>query len=222
MTQTRRDNRISIMIAAEQVFARRGFDGASMRDIARSAEVSQALLHYHFGTKKQLYDDIFVFRATQINDERSRRLDRLLAADTAPSLESIIEALFRPTIEFGHDPAQSDGSFSRILASAALARDAHHRTLIEDHYDGIAVKFIRAFRMIEPDLTEADAVWSYIFAIGVGMTMMAPTGRPARLSGGACDDGDGDALLGKIVTFVKGGLEQLIERHRGQIESASE
>ena len=59
-----------ITIAAELEFADRGFDGAGMKAISRRAEVSQALLHYHFGSKDQLYTEVVKRRSKVINDER--------------------------------------------------------------------------------------------------------------------------------------------------------
>jgi len=48
-----------ILYAAKKEFAEKGFDGARMSSIASIAEVNQALLHYHFETKKNLYNCIF-------------------------------------------------------------------------------------------------------------------------------------------------------------------
>ena len=44
-----------ILSSAVQRFAKQGAAGASMRDIARGAHVSLALVHHYFGTKDQLY-----------------------------------------------------------------------------------------------------------------------------------------------------------------------
>ena len=51
----RRDSTASILAAAERVFARRGFDGARMAEIAAEAGLPKANLHYYFGTKERLY-----------------------------------------------------------------------------------------------------------------------------------------------------------------------
>ena len=51
----RHENRTRILIAAEQVFAARGFAGATMTDIAKMANLPKANLHYYFGTKDELY-----------------------------------------------------------------------------------------------------------------------------------------------------------------------
>ncbi len=49
------DARNSILEAALAVFAADGFHGATMRDIAGKAGVSQGLLHHHFGGKDGLW-----------------------------------------------------------------------------------------------------------------------------------------------------------------------
>ncbi|MCA0873762.1 TetR family transcriptional regulator [Seohaeicola saemankumensis] len=199
----------AILNAAEQVFAESGFQGAALREIAQRAEVAQALIHYHFGTKETLFERMVARRSAQINDRRALLLDRLLDAGGQPPLEEIVEVLFRPTIEAGLDLARDGGAFARVLVSVANSADARNQKLIETHYDPIARKFVAAFEQAEPRLGHSDAVWSYMFAIGVGMTMMAKTGRPARLSDGACDDGDAEAMLGRIVPFICGGIRAL-------------
>lgn len=48
-----------IIHAAKKEFAEKGFSGARMSSIAAIAEVNQALLHYHFESKENLYVTIF-------------------------------------------------------------------------------------------------------------------------------------------------------------------
>ncbi|WP_254902557.1 TetR family transcriptional regulator C-terminal domain-containing protein [Lonsdalea britannica] len=58
----RQDNEAIILQAAEQIFARYGFKGATMALIAEAAGLPKANLHYYFGNKETLYytvlDDI--------------------------------------------------------------------------------------------------------------------------------------------------------------------
>jgi AcrR family transcriptional regulator len=49
------DTREAILAAAGQAFAERGFDSATVRQIATAAEVDPALVHHYFGTKEQLF-----------------------------------------------------------------------------------------------------------------------------------------------------------------------
>jgi AcrR family transcriptional regulator len=48
-----------ILAAAEEVFAARGFQGASTRDIAARAGVNISSLHYHWESKETLYFTVF-------------------------------------------------------------------------------------------------------------------------------------------------------------------
>jgi AcrR family transcriptional regulator len=47
-----------ILEAAAEVFAGKGFDGARIEEIARRARVNKAMLYYHVGDKKALYDAV--------------------------------------------------------------------------------------------------------------------------------------------------------------------
>ncbi|AMO50100.1 Transcriptional regulator, TetR family [Enterobacter sp. FY-07] len=51
----RQDNEAIILPAAERVFARFGFRGATMQQIADAAALPKANLHYYFGNKQNLY-----------------------------------------------------------------------------------------------------------------------------------------------------------------------
>lgn len=51
----RQANEVLILEAGERVFARTGFNGATMAEIAEEAGLPKANLHYYFGSKQELY-----------------------------------------------------------------------------------------------------------------------------------------------------------------------
>ena len=55
-----------IFDAAEQLFAERGFEGATIRDIARLAGVQGALVNHHGGSKEVLFATIVARRADEL------------------------------------------------------------------------------------------------------------------------------------------------------------
>jgi AcrR family transcriptional regulator len=69
-------SRKAILDAAEQVFARHGYDGASLAEIGRVAEVSAALPAYFFGDKRGLYDRVI----ERLFEERDVQLERVCHA----------------------------------------------------------------------------------------------------------------------------------------------
>ena len=54
------DTRSSILTAARSVFARKGFDGATTREVAQIAGVNNAMIYYHFKDKDELYRAVLV------------------------------------------------------------------------------------------------------------------------------------------------------------------
>jgi TetR/AcrR family transcriptional regulator len=59
LRQPRGDSaREALLGAAERVFARAGFNGATTAAIAEAAGVPKANLHYHFGSKHALYHEV--------------------------------------------------------------------------------------------------------------------------------------------------------------------
>jgi len=53
--RVRRENTRKIIIAAEEVFSKKGFEGATTREIAATAVLPKANVHYYFPTKEDLY-----------------------------------------------------------------------------------------------------------------------------------------------------------------------
>lgn len=54
------DSRAAILASARSVFARRGFEGASTREVAQAAGVNNAMIYYHFKDKDELYRAVLV------------------------------------------------------------------------------------------------------------------------------------------------------------------
>jgi AcrR family transcriptional regulator len=77
----KQDTRGQVLRAAREQFARHGYDGASVRQIALAAGVDPALVHHYFGTKDQLFQ-----QALDIPIEPSDIIPRVFAEgpDNAP------------------------------------------------------------------------------------------------------------------------------------------
>src|SRR5690606_30346962 len=88
--------RDAILDAAERLFAERGHDNTSMRQITQAAQVNLSAVNYHFGSKDTLIEAVFQRRLDALNDERLRILDALEAKSEGQPLKpsAIVEAYF--------------------------------------------------------------------------------------------------------------------------------
>lgn len=60
MTKKEQNIEERILKAAEQIFHKKGMDGARMQEIADEAEINKAMLHYYFRSKQLLFEAVFI------------------------------------------------------------------------------------------------------------------------------------------------------------------
>ena len=86
------DTRERILDVAERLFARRGIDAVSVRDIIRKAGANLGAINYHFGTKRKLIIAVFDRRVSPVTKERLSALDELekAAGDGALPVEGVL------------------------------------------------------------------------------------------------------------------------------------
>ncbi|RKY57461.1 MAG: TetR/AcrR family transcriptional regulator, partial [Candidatus Latescibacterota bacterium] len=85
----REAHRREILEAAGRVFARKGFAGATMDEIAQEAEFSKAALYLYFKNK----EDLFLSLIHEKLDSLGKKLREVASADVPPDVK--IENLVR-------------------------------------------------------------------------------------------------------------------------------
>jgi AcrR family transcriptional regulator len=204
-----------ILDAAEQLFASRGFFGASLREITGAAGVDLALANYHFGSKEQLFEAVLMRRAEILNRERLELLDKARrdAAPAAPSAEAIIDAFTHPLL---NRSARGGAGWKAYFALVAQANNSPRwgGAVITKYFDPVVDKFIAALRETLPGCDARDLYWSYHFLSGALTLTFAETGRIDKLSRGLCRSSDLDSVHERLVPFFADGFRGLYERAR--------
>jgi len=201
----------AILNAAERVFGSHGYAGASMRLIADEAGVAQALLHYHYSTKDNLYSAVFERRSSAINMYRGNLLDALFAREGAASIEDVLTIAFTPlSVIFEGEAAENLALYVQMVASISLGSDERSVRLREDFYDPIAERIIDALHTVLPGISRQDAVWAYLFSIGARQQAHALNGRAARL-GAPVRSSKSTAHYSQLVRFAAAGIRSLVE-----------
>jgi len=199
-----------ILDTAEALFAERGFDGVTLRQIAVGAGVDVALASYHFGKKLDLFRAVFERRAPALNDARLAALNAVQAA-AAPepaSVESIIEAFLRP-LEMTQESA--DAGWANYLALVAYINNSAYwgPRMMSEIFDELVNTFICALRLALPHAEDRDLYWCYHNLSGALTLTLARTGRIDRLSGGICHSDDFKSAYDHMIPFVAGGFRRV-------------
>jgi AcrR family transcriptional regulator len=79
------DKKEHIIDKAVDLFANKGFEGTSIRDIAAAAEVNVAMINYYFGTKEKLFEALVQAKAAGTRDA----LDEIAKNKTLTSMEKV-------------------------------------------------------------------------------------------------------------------------------------
>src|SRR5215469_4852174 len=97
------DTKQKILDAAERLIADQGYAATSLRHIIAEAGVNLAAVHYHFGSKEDLLDQLILDKASPVNAERLRLLERFEAesAGRPVPVDRVLAAFFDPMIESG-------------------------------------------------------------------------------------------------------------------------
>ena len=97
---------VQIMETAEILFAEKGFNGTSVRDIAEKANVNLAMVSYYFGSKDKLLEALFNYRGEYLK----LKLENIIEDKKLNSLEKI-----NLLIDHYVDKVMSQQCFSRIM-----------------------------------------------------------------------------------------------------------
>lgn len=196
--------REDILDAAEETFAEHGYAGTSLREIAKRAHVTQALVTYYFGTKESLFREVFLRRGRAIADARLAALDALAAGKQRLRLEDVIRAYLGPAIAMRRTP--QGRTFIRLQARMHTEPPRFAEQLRREVYDEVARRFVAAIRRTTPGLSARTAYWRMILVVGAYMYAHADSHRLERVSGGLCNPDNLDEMLEQITTFVAGGF----------------
>jgi len=108
------ERKARILDEARRIFSKYGYDAARTQDIARAAQVSEALVYRHFPTKQALYRA--VLRRT-IREQNANHDIVGLRDTTARGLITNLHTYFRVVV--GDGPEQVREGFRLLLASVA-------------------------------------------------------------------------------------------------------
>jgi AcrR family transcriptional regulator len=147
------ETKLKILRAAKTEFANKGFNGARMSSIASIAGVNQALLHYHFESKENLYRSIFYSTIGERVTEFSEQLLKEIDSWNPTTIVKLSAALY---IMVGINMDTHDDELHRIFA----------REMAEGH--GLLYEFVKNYMMPRLLLFESiikDGVSQGIFEI---------------------------------------------------------
>jgi AcrR family transcriptional regulator len=207
---------VSLLNAAEALFADREFDAVTTRDIANRAKVNLALVHYYFGAKEKLFRAVLARRIEELSHRRLQLLEDRRQSSPVIPVALIVEAFVLPLLEFA--TAGNRGWRNYIRLNGRVASSDKYIKLAGDLYDPAANVFIEEIARTLRAASRRNVEWGYLFMVSAMSCAFAGGGRIERLSSGKGKSSDLREAYDVLIPFISAGLEAsrrgLRTRHR--------
>jgi AcrR family transcriptional regulator len=200
-----------ILDAAERLFVEYGYNGASMRQITREANVNLAAINYYFSSKEGLIREVLRRRLGLLNEERLRALDALEAQAGGQPLRpsQIVDAFFGTLLRMaGREPGGI--TFLRLLGRIPGEPAEFIRAFLAQEYREVMERYKNALFRALPGVPRAEIIWRVHFMLGATSYAIAGTSALRLVIDWGIEGEDSDDrldhLLPRLMSFMLGGL----------------
>lgn len=196
---------MKILHAAEELFAGKGFEGTSVRDIAQKADVNVAMISYYFGSKENLLQSLIIYRNEKTNLlledlSKNREMDSWQKIDYLVDyyVDKLLDDRAFHTIISRQMSLQQDKKVTELLIRIKQKNSAMIRHIIQE---GQRKKL---FRRVNVGLTIGTII---------GTVSQISMSRPFYCSLMRLDPEDDAAYFKKMRPRLKAHLKSLLRAH---------
>ncbi|MFM0347794.1 TetR/AcrR family transcriptional regulator [Paraburkholderia sp. RL17-347-BIC-D] len=200
-------SRSKILDAAELIFAEQGYSRASTRAVATLAGVNLGMLHYFFGSKRELFRAAYQRRAAPVVEARFNLLKAAQKAQHGKplSLETLVTTFVAPFFQSRENPGNA--AFLAMHSRLHTEPEEVSADLFKEMFDESTQEFVKCFSEALPDLPADVIYWRVYFMSGAYTSLLLQTGRLRTLSEGLCDIFDVNTSLAQFVPFIVAGFK---------------
>jgi len=205
---------ISILSAAEELFAEKGFAETSLRNITSRAGVNLAAVNYHFGSKKELIQAVFARFLTPFCAELESELNNYQAEldGQRPDLTTLLGLLARTASKVDQDNPDRIAIFMRLLGLAYSQGQGHLRRFLRNEYGTVFAVYMKLVTEATPELSEQERFWRIHFMLGA--TVFTLSGAEALTAMAEYDLGeqtDVSQVIQRLVPFLSSGFQAPVQ-----------
>ena len=138
--------KIEITMAARGEFALKGFYGTSMRDIAKAADVSEALIYRHFPSKEALYKEIYFYIDSQLRTMGD------YFKDQEPSTQTLVKIVYALTCMIMTEmpgARREQKIFERLLVYSLLENTSFAISVFKQYDEALLPVWLKSFQIAE-------------------------------------------------------------------------
>ena len=198
------DTKEQILNVAERLFAEQGFAGTSLRSVIREANVNLSAVHYHFGSKEELFRAVVARIAKPVVTGQLEKLAQYEAENDNPSVEEILEAFLTPPLQVVLNSDDRSTNCARFMGRCRIEPDSI-REIAEQEFSENQKAYLDAFGRSLPDFSRTELTWKLDLVIAVLLRVLTEARKPSSL----IQDNSPETIettVSKLVDFLAPGL----------------
>ncbi len=204
MTSSTTDTKTQIINVAERLFAELGFAGTTLRNVVREAGVNLAAVHYHFGSKEELFRAVVARFARPVVDRELILLSELSVGTELPSVEAILTAIFKPSLEI-----LSQNEDTRLIRAQFMGRCRTEpepiQSIVNAEFAAATDPFLDMLQQVLPEQSRSQLSWKLDLAIATLIRVLTEAGKPYGLLKSNSHE-DIQATTQQLVRFLSPGM----------------
>lgn len=203
-TVTTIDTKEQIINVAERLFAEKGFAGTSLRNVIREAGVNIAAVHYHFGSKEELFVAVVRRAAQQIVTSQLEQLAKYENLGEPPPLEKILEAFYGPPLRVITQMGEK-GMIRAQFMGRCRAEPLPIQQLADKEFHESQLRFLDILQRALPNQTRTELTWKLDLAIAIIIRTANQLGQSNKVITGNSSE-EIEIAIARLVKFVAQGM----------------
>lgn len=207
-------SRERLLDAAESLFAERGYDATSIRDVAARSGDTIGTLSHHFRSKNLLLSEVVRRRFHELGEMRREKYREFISpnAGARPTLKQVIESILLPFVDRALCGGQEWKSYIELLGRMMYVAHGAHAGEIADLTDPLSIELLGWLHDAAPEASAEDLAHAYRFMIGsmIDACSEFSAHRVGRISGETQSLIDAEAVSSRLILFVTAGVRAVL------------
>lgn len=199
------DTKEQILNVAEQLIAEYGYAGTTVRNIVSKAKVNLAAVHYHFGSKEDLFRAVFSRIARPIVKEQLALMSAMQDQGQTPTIEAILAAFLTPPIAHIVQH-QSLGMVRAQFMGRCWTEPEPVQSIAFQEFKLSRDAYLEALQRALPTQPRQELEWKIDMVIAVMIRVKTEAGKPNALLKSNRTEDIQDTVE-KLVRFLAPGMQ---------------
>lgn len=204
MAASTTETKEQILTVAERLFAEHGFMGTTLRNVVSEAGVNLAAIHYHFGSKEDLFRAVVARFARPVVERELGLLSELKSRSELPSIEALLTAVVQSSLEI-----LSEGEDARLVRAKFMGRCRTEpepiQSIAHAEFAVATEAFLDMFQRVLPEQSRSQLSWKFDLVISTLVRVLMEAGKPYALLKTTRPE-DIEAATQQLVAFLSPGM----------------